>query len=284
MDFIKRVVFITGASAGIGRCLAVDFAARGAIVVGCGRSRERLVEILKEVRRTSPSSLMIACDVGDAEQVQAMMKKVLADFGKVDILINNAGIGMRKPFVDTPLETIEAIMRTNYFGAVYCTREVLPSMIARGSGHIVNISSGAGKIGTLNMAGYCASKFAMNGWSESLYHELKPLGVNVSIVCPGPVATEFNRNFRDGEPKSPPALIVSPEEVARAVMRVIERNKFETVMPRWLALVCALQRFAPNLFRAFVQRRFRAHVTRPSSFDASRKTSGTNDNKKRLFG
>ncbi|MBM2806306.1 MAG: short-chain dehydrogenase/reductase, partial [Deltaproteobacteria bacterium] len=184
MDFTDRVIFITGASDGIGKQLAIDLAARGAIVVGCGRSRERLVEALKEVRKTSPKSLMIACDIGDAEQVHGMMKKVLTDFGRIDILINNAGIGMRKPFVDTSVETIEAIMRTNYLGAVYCTHEVLPAMIARGSGHIVNISSGAGKIGTLNMAGYCASKFAINGWSESLYHELKPLGVNVSVVCP----------------------------------------------------------------------------------------------------
>jgi len=274
MDFKDRVVFISGASNGIGRQLAVDLADRGAVVVGCGRLRERLVETLKEVRKTSPASLMIACDVGDAEQVQGMMQKVLADFGRIDILINNAGIGMRKPFVDTSLETIEAIMRTNYLGAVYCTHEILPSMIARGSGHIVNISSGAGKIGTLNMAGYCASKFAMNGWSESLYHELKPLGVKVSLVCPGPVTTEFDRDFRDSEPKSPPQLFISAKAVSHAVLRAIERNKFEVVMPRWLALMCVIKRFAPSLFRAIAQRRFRSYVTKPASGATSREFPG----------
>ena len=284
MDFRNRVVFISGASNGIGKRLALDLAARGAVVVGCGRSRERLIETLKEVRRASPTSLMIACDVGDAEQVQGMMKKVLADFDHIDILINNAGIGMRKPFVDTPLETIEAIMRTNYLGAVYCTHEILPSMIARGSGHIVNISSGAGKIGTLNMAGYCASKFAMNGWSESLYHELKPLGIKVSIVCPGPVATEFNRDFRDSEPKALPSLIVSPEEVARQVIRVIEKNKFEVIMPRWLALMCLVKRFMPNLFRVIAQRKFGPHVATPAKAAASPELPGTKDDDKRLFG
>ena len=106
------------------------------------------------------------------------------------------------------------MMRINYLGAIYCTHELLPSMIARRSGHIVNISSGAGKIGTLNMAAYCGSKFALNGWAESLYHELKPLGIAVSLVCPGPVRTEFNRDFRDSEPKAPANLIVSPESVA----------------------------------------------------------------------
>jgi short-subunit dehydrogenase len=203
-----------------------------------------------------------------------MMQKVLADFGRIDILINNAGIGMRKPFVDTPLETIEAIMRTNYLGAVYCTHEVLPSMIARGSGHIVNISSGAGKIGTLNMAGYCASKFAMNGWSESLYHELKPLGVNVSVVCPGPVTTQFNREFQDSEPKSPPQLFISAAAVSQAVMRAIERNKFEVVMPRWLALMCAIKGFAPSLFRVIAQRRFRSYVTKPARVTVAREFPG----------
>ena len=265
MNFRDLVIFITGASNGIGKQLASDLAARGAIVIGCGRARDRLVETLKEVRKLSPKSLMIACDIGDAEQVHGMMQKVLTDFGRIDILINNAGIGMRKPFVETPLETIEAIMRTNYLGAVYCTHEVLPSMIARRSGHIVNISSGAGKIGTLNMAAYCASKFAMNGWSESLYHELKALDINVSIICPGPVATEFNRDFRDSEPKSPPALFVSAADVSRQVIRTIERNKFEVVIPRWLSLMCLVKRYAPNLFRLLAQRRFRRHVVLPGN-------------------
>ena len=284
MDFKDRVIFISGASNGIGKQLAIDLAQRGAVVVGCGRSRDRLIETLKEVRKASPTSLMIACDIGDAEQVHGMMEKVLTDFGKVDVLINNAGIGMRKPFVDTPLETIEAIMRTNYLGAVYCAHEVLPSMIARGSGYIVNISSGAGKIGTLNMAGYSASKFAINGWSESLYHELKPLGVNVSVVCPGPVSTQFNREFQDSEPKSPANLIVTPEEVARAVIRVIEQNKFEIIMPRWLAHMCLLKRFMPNLFRVLAQRKFRPHVVTPAKVAASPESSGTKDADKRLFG
>jgi hypothetical protein len=274
MDFKDLVVFITGASDGIGKQLAVDLAARGSIVVGCGRSRERLVESLKQVRKASPNSLMIACDIGAAEQVHDMMTKVLRDFGRIDILINNAGIGMRKPFADTPVQTIEAIMRTNFLGAVYCTHEVLPSMIDRGSGHIVNISSGAGKIGTLNMAAYCASKFAMNGWSESLYHELKPLGVKVSLVCPGPVTTDFNRTFRDSEPKSPPALFVGAAAVSRQVIKVIEKNQFEVIMPRWLALFCLVKRLAPTLFRVMADRRFRRYVTKPGHGELTPKFSG----------
>jgi len=260
MNFQNQVVLITGASQGIGRCLAIDLARRGATVIGCGRSRERLRETLDEIRGASPSSTVIACDVGDRAQVRAMIERTLADFGRIDVLINNAGIGMRKPLVETPLDVIEEIMRTNYLGMVYCTHEVLPAMIARRSGHIVNISSGAGMIGTLNMAAYCASKFAMNGFSESLYHELRPLGIHVSVVCPGPVATEFNRLFADLPPKSPPSLVSTPEAISQAVIRAIERRSIEVVVPRWLAVMCWVKRVAPNLFRAAAQRIFRPHA------------------------
>jgi short-subunit dehydrogenase len=259
MDFKDQVILITGVSSGIGRSLAIDLAALGAAVIGCGRSEERLRETLDQMRRTSPSSTVVTCNISDSEQVRAIINKALADYGKIDVLINNAGIGMRKPFVETSLDTIEQITRTNYLGTIYCTHEVLPSMIARGSGHIVNISSGAGKIGTLNMAGYCASKFAVNGFSESLYHELKPLGIHVSVICPGPVRTAFNRSFADRPPKSPPSLIITPEAVSQAVMRVMETKKFEVVMPRWLALMCWLKRMTPNLFRSVSHRTFR-HV------------------------
>jgi uncharacterized protein len=261
MDFKDQVVLITGASSGIGKQLAVDLAARRAVVVGCGRSIARLKESLKEVRRHSPSSAMIGCDVSDVEQVRGMVAKVLADYGKIDVLINNAGVGMRKPFVDSELGAVEEMIRINFLGAAYCAHAVLPSMIARKTGHIVNISSGAGKIGTLNMSAYCASKFALNGWSESLYHELRPLGVKVSVVCPGPVRTEFNREFRDTEPKSPPRLLVTPEAVSREIIKVIEKNKFEVITPRWLAFLCALERHMPNLFRVLAQRKFRHYIT-----------------------
>jgi uncharacterized protein len=260
MDFRDRVVLITGASSGIGRCLALDLAARRAVIVGCGRSLDRLQALSRELERSSPSSTVIKCDVAQLDQVRAMMTNVLSEFGKIDILINNAGAGMRRPFVETPIGVIEEIIRINYLGTVYCTHEALPSMIARRSGHIVNISSVAGKIGTLNVAGYCASKFAINGLSESLYHELKPLGIHVSVVCPGPVQTDFNKSFADTPPKSPAWLVVSPEFVSAAVIRAIEKNRFEVVLPRWLALMCWFERMTPNLFRSVVHRAFRSRA------------------------
>jgi uncharacterized protein len=258
MNFQDRIVLITGASSGIGRCLALDLAARGAIVVGCGRSLERLEELSAELQRSSPKSTVIKCDVAQLDQVRAMVANVLSEFGKIDILINNAGVGMRKPFVETSIAVIEEIIRINYLGTVYCTHEVLPSMITRHRGHIVNISSVAGKIGTLNIAGYCASKFAMNGLSESLYHELAPLGINVSLICPGAVRTDFDKAFSDMPPKSPASLVVGPQFVSAAVIQAIERKRFEVVLPRSLALICWLKRMTPNLFRAVLDRTFRA--------------------------
>src|SRR4029077_8230473 len=260
MNFQDRVVLITGASNGIGQRLAIDLAARGAIVVGCGRSSERLQATSAEMQRSSPLSSAIQCDVAKLDQVRAMVTGVLAKFGKIDILINNAGVGMRQPFAETPIDVIEAIMRTNYFGMIYCTHEVLPSMIARGSGHIVNISSVSGKIGMLNMAAYCGSKFTMNCLSESLYHELKPLGIDVSVICPGPVRTDFARDFRDREPKAPANLVVTTEAVCKEIIRAIEKKKFEIVLPRWMAFLCALQRLAPGVFRALSYQALHRHI------------------------
>ena len=262
MNFTNQVVLITGASAGIGRCLAIDFAKLGAAVVGCGRNKERLDQAQNELRVTSPSSRMIHCDVGDRAQVQGIVAEVLGAFGRIDILINNAGIGMRKPFAETSVDTIEEIMRINYLGMVYCTRAVLPSMIARGEGHIVNVSSIAGIIGTPHLSGYCASKFAMNGFSESLYYELKPLGIHVSVICPGPVRTDFSRAFADSKPKAPAFLMLEPETVSRLVIRAVARKKFEVVMPWSLALVSRLAHVAPNLFRAAALRVLRSRMIR----------------------
>src|SRR5918995_1242164 len=225
MEFKEKVILITGASDGIGKRLAIDLSVRGAVIIAIGRSPARLEAGLTEMRRASPRR-----------------------------------IGMRKPFVETPLETIEELMRTNYLGTVYCTHEVLPSMLARGRGHIVNISSVAGHIGTLNMAGYCASKFAINGFSESLYHELKPRGIAVSVVCPGPVKTAFNRSFAQTSPKSPKSFIISPESVSQTVMTIIEKKRFEMITPRSFALICGVKRFMPGLFRAVSSRLFRSHV------------------------
>jgi len=254
MDFNGKVALITGASSGIGRRLAVDLAAHGAIVVGCGRSLERLKETAEELKRRSPESMVMVCDVGDRAQVKRMIDMVLRDFGKIDVLVNNAGFGSYESFADSTVEAIEAITRTNYLGTVYCTKEALPSMIARRSGHIVNISSVSGKIATPNMASYCATKFAQIGLSESLYYELKPLGIHVSVICPGPVRTNFREPFDDLAPKPPDFVVLDAGAVSNAIIKAIERGGFEITMPRSLAFFCVIRGIMPSLVRFLVSR------------------------------
>ncbi|MFQ5902556.1 MAG: SDR family NAD(P)-dependent oxidoreductase [Candidatus Binatia bacterium] len=249
MEFKDQVVLITGVSSGIGQRLAIDLAARGATVAGCGRSQERLRETLLEMRRTSPSSAVHVCDVGDPGQVKGMVQRVLSEYGKIDILINNAGFGLHQSFIDSPLDSIEGMVRTNFLGAVYCTKEVLPSMVERRSGHIVNISSVSGKIGTPNMASYCATKFALIGLTESLYHELRPLGIHLSVVCPGPVRTKMRLLFDQLASGAPKFLVLKTDEVSRAVIRSIQKEKFEVVIPLWLALACFFKGLMPNAFQ-----------------------------------
>lgn len=249
MEFKGQVILITGVSSGIGRQLAIDLAAKGATIIGCGRAQTRLQESLLEMRRTSPLSQVYTCDVSDPSQVKGMVEKVLSEFGRIDILINNAGFGLYQGLIDCPVDSIEAMVRTNFLGAVYCTKEVVPSMAKRRSGHVVNISSVAGKIGTPNMAAYCATKSALIGLTESLYHELRPLGVHVSVICPGPVRTKFRMLFDELAPMAPGFLVLEADAVSRAVIRAIEQEKFEVVVPLWLALACLFKRLMPNLFR-----------------------------------
>ncbi|MGH7767437.1 MAG: SDR family NAD(P)-dependent oxidoreductase [Candidatus Binatia bacterium] len=252
MDINGQVALITGASSGIGQRLAIDLAARGATVVGCSRSMERLKETADELKRHSPSSMVIACDVSEPKQVKHMVDKVMSQFGKIDVLVNNAGFGSYQSFAESSLEAIESMLRTNYLGTVYCTKEALPSMIARRSGHIVNISSVAGKIATPNMASYCATKFAQIGLSESLYYELRPLGIHVSVVCPGPVRTKFRLLFDDLAPNAPAFVVLDTAAVSRAVIRTIENNRFEIIMPRALAFLCLLKALMPRVVRHLI--------------------------------
>jgi short-subunit dehydrogenase len=204
------------------------------------------------VKRTSPSSAVHVCDVSDHRQVKAMVAEVLSQFGKIDILINNAGFGIYGSFVDSPLDSMEAVLRTNFLGAVHCAKEVLPSMIERRSGCIVNIASVAGKIGTPNMSSYCASKFALIGLSECLYHELRPFGIHVSVICPGPVRTKMQLLIDQlaAGVRMPEFSVLKTEAVSQAIIRSILKEKFEVVIPLWLALACFFKALLPNVFRA----------------------------------
>ncbi|MGH9879649.1 MAG: SDR family NAD(P)-dependent oxidoreductase, partial [Nitrososphaerales archaeon] len=183
MRFKDKVVVVTGASSGIGEQACVDFAKQGAKVVLVARSNEKIENIANKINEDyHTQALAAACDVSKKHQVLSMSKQVLDEFGHVDILVNNAGFAIFGNVKDLTIEELEDQLATNLLGTIYCTKAFLPSMLSRRTGHIVNVASVAGSIGIPGMAAYCASKFAMLGFSQSLYHELSGTGVGVTVV------------------------------------------------------------------------------------------------------
>ena len=155
------------------------------------RRKEKLEQVENELKKFSISTLVCQCDVSDKDQVQEMSKTVLEKFDSVDVLVNNAGFAIYGSVTDLSIDEIESQMETNYFGMIYCTKNFLPRMLEKKSGHIVNVASVAASFGLPGIASYCASKFAMLGFSEGLKHELKDTGVGITVVSPIMVRTEF---------------------------------------------------------------------------------------------
>ena len=253
MKWQGSVAVVTGASRGIGEAVVRAAAARGAQVGLISRSQDELRALLDEI---GGHGAIAPADVADRAQIENAITKLEADLGRIDILVNNAGIGAFGPVADTDVETFERLMRVNYLGTVYATKAVLPGMLARGRGHIVNISSIAGRIGAPLEAAYSASKFAVSGLSEALAIEVANRGIGVSTVNPGPVKTEFfAARGHPYERKTPKP--VSAERVARDVIAVVERNKLEMFVPRWLRQAAVSRVLFPPLFKVGTLRAFK---------------------------
>ena len=158
--------------------------------------------------------------------------EILERFGHVDILVNNAGFGEFGKVQDQSIEQLESVMRTNYFGMVYCTKVFLQSMLSRHSGHIVNVASLVASFGIGGMAGYCASKHAMLGFSESLYHELYGTGVHITVVSPIGVKTNFfnNQSFENYKPDYP-TFMLEAKTVSKAILAATNSPRFEVMVP-----------------------------------------------------
>ena len=231
MYFKEKVVLITGASSGIGRASAIKFAKKGAKIILVARNKIKLDKVQSDLNVFNTTTLVCECDVSDKSQVQSMSKKVLEKFGSVDILVNNAGFAIYDSVANLSIEEIESQMATNYFGMVYCIKNFLPSMIQQKSGHIVNVASVAASFGLPGIAPYCASKFAMLGFSEGLKHELKGTGVGITVVSPIMVRTNFfdHPSFENMPKYSPTSL--SPETVANAVLKAANSPRLEIIVP-----------------------------------------------------
>ena len=231
MDFKNKVVLITGASSGIGKQTAIEFAKLGANIVLVARRKDKLEQVANELNDFHVSTLVCQCDVSKKDQVKEMSKIVLEKFDSIDILVNNAGFAIYGSVSDLSIDEIESQMKTNYFGMIYCIKNFLPSMLKKKSGHIVNIASVAASFGLPGIASYCASKFAMLGFSEGLKHELKDTGVGITVVSPIMVRTDFfdNSSFEKMPKYSPMSL--SSKTVAKTILKAANSPRLEIIVP-----------------------------------------------------
>jgi short-subunit dehydrogenase len=191
MTVAGSTVLVTGASSGIGAALARLLARRGATVGLVARRRDRLEEVLEDCVADSPRSQLWVADLADTDRAAEIALEAWNAFGHLDCLVNNAGVPMRRHTVDLDEETLEWVMRVNFLAPARMTMALLPLMLERGRGMVVNVSSTAGRLGNANEAAYSASKFALCGWSEATAVDLWDSGISVRLVNPGPIDTEI---------------------------------------------------------------------------------------------
>lgn len=224
-------ILVTGASSGIGAALAPLLAERGATVGIVARRAERLEEILALCRESSPHSQMWAADLSDIEAAIGVVDEAWEAFGGLDGLINNAATGKRKHLLEHTAGDLELVMRTNFLSPIRMSLAVLPRMLERGSGTIVNVASGGGRFGIVHESAYCASKFALSGWSEVAAMELVDTPVDIKLIQPGAIATEI-WNQRPGElPGLPGAEFATAEQCAAGIAEALETDGFEFFVP-----------------------------------------------------
>jgi 3-oxoacyl-[acyl-carrier protein] reductase len=215
-----QVAVVTGAGRGIGAAIARRLGALGATVVLCGRTMEPLQSIASEIATNGGQTKIFQSDVSNLESVQAIAAFVGKTFGRIDILVNNAGVGsFAAPLHAMTPEEWEKVLNTNLRGVFYCIRSFAPMMIRAKTGHIVNISSLAGKNALPNGAAYAASKWGLNGLSYSVAEELRPHNIRVAVVCPGSVDTELSPHTGKD-----PNKMLKPDDVAHVVQMLVTQH------------------------------------------------------------
>jgi short-subunit dehydrogenase len=223
-------ILVTGASSGIGAALAPMLAERGATVGIVARRKERLEEVLARCVEHSPESRLWATDLGDLDAAERVALAARDAFGSVDCLVNNAAIPKRMPVPRLTRDDVDTVMRVNFTSPVRMTFALLPEWLERDSGCVVNVSSMGGRIGIAHEAAYCASKFALCGWSESLAIDLHDTGIEVKLVLPGPIETEI-WDLPDNDPALYQGPFVPAAECAASIVDAIEGDGFEYFAP-----------------------------------------------------
>lgn len=245
-----RVCLVTGASSGIGHRTALDLAAAGARVCVAARRRERLEELVSEMGGDAAGHSLFVTDVSKRADVQALAAHVRDTYGRLDVLINNAGRPGREVMTGPEsIEEVESLMAVNFFGAVYCTGELLPLLEESAPANIINVTSMAGRLVTPGVSTYNASKFALAGWTEALHHEMAPRGIYVTSVEPGFVPTEGFPQKNMVRDRFMKYLLGTDEQVSDAIRDAIQSRKPQRVVPRFYYLLQIPRVLAPGIYR-----------------------------------
>ncbi len=257
MDFRDKVVWITGASSGIGEALVHGFVQTGARVILSARRLQELERVRAESGAAEDRTLLLPLDLSLTDTLTAHAETAWKWAGKVDILINNGGISQRGLAQDTLPEVDRRMMEINYFAPVVLTKALLPKMIAKGSGHLVAVSSISGKFGFPNRSAYAASKFALAGFYESLSLEMRgqQIPVGVTVVFPGSIKTNISLHALDGNGNAVAQKEdrlekgMSAAECATGIMQAIAKQKPEALIGKGELMMVYLRRFLPGVFR-----------------------------------
>ncbi len=253
MDIKDKVVIVTGASSGIGEATARKFGSAGAKVVLAARRVDKLQSLAQEINAmgTGAETLVVQADLSELENIQAMITQTLEKYGRIDVLVNNAGFG-RLDWLENldPIKDIQGQMDVNVMGVIQTTRQVLPVMMKQRAGGIINICSMAGLVGTPTYTIYAASKHAVHGFSEALRREVKPWGIDVSVIYPGGVLTEFAQKAgikRKTNVSTPKFMVLTAEQVGEAVIKLVHHPRRMLIIPWLWSVTVFMNKFLPGL-------------------------------------
>ncbi|MCU1393385.1 MAG: short-chain dehydrogenase Adh 1 [Ilumatobacteraceae bacterium] len=250
-------MLVTGASSGIGAATAIELARLGAVVALVARREAALGEVLAQCREHSPASAMFVADLSDLDAIPALAELVSSTFGAIDVLVNNAGVPKRRKVEAMSLDDAESVMRINYFSPVALTIALLPSMIERGSGHVVNVSSMGAHMVAFGVGAYSATKAALEMFTESMFVELAGSGIHAHVVVPGTTRSEFSTPKDGNDPPFPsdPATTATAETVAAAIIASLSDDGFITYATERDAGTAAAKHADPNAFLTSMRRR-----------------------------